>query len=311
MTRDDLDAPARRLWLLVREQVGADAGGRAGSAAPAGGAGRAAHQVAGVLLLVGRPVGSPARRAVRRSLSSRRARRASRTRDWIVGDLGCGTGQVSAALAPFVARVIAVDASAAMLQAREEAAARLRQRRSAPRRARGAADRRRPARRGDADAGAAPRARAGARARRSGARAQAGRPRCSSSTCCRTIARATASRWATSGSGFREEHVRRLLADAGFDGRPDRAAAARRAEPRVRGCSSQRRRNAATRKTTTARRMFSARREIQHGHCQSRKLHPFAAAQGRRPRAVQGQGPRRSPSSAARKSASPSRRCRA
>ena len=37
--------------------------------------------------------------------------------DWTVGDLGCGTGQVSAALAPFVARVIAVDASAAMLQA--------------------------------------------------------------------------------------------------------------------------------------------------------------------------------------------------
>jgi ArsR family transcriptional regulator len=36
---------------------------------------------------------------------------------WIIGDLGCGTGQVSAALAPFVERVVAVDASAAMLQA--------------------------------------------------------------------------------------------------------------------------------------------------------------------------------------------------
>ena len=36
---------------------------------------------------------------------------------WTVGDLGCGTGQVSAALAPFVARVVAVDASAPMLQA--------------------------------------------------------------------------------------------------------------------------------------------------------------------------------------------------
>ena len=30
---------------------------------------------------------------------------------WVVGDLGCGTGHVSAALAPFVARVVAVDAS--------------------------------------------------------------------------------------------------------------------------------------------------------------------------------------------------------
>src|SRR5205823_5072487 len=37
--------------------------------------------------------------------------------DWSVGDLGCGTGQVSAAIAPFVGRVIAVDGSAAMLQA--------------------------------------------------------------------------------------------------------------------------------------------------------------------------------------------------
>jgi ArsR family transcriptional regulator len=36
---------------------------------------------------------------------------------WTIGDLGAGTGAVSAALAPFVTRVIAVDNSAAMLQA--------------------------------------------------------------------------------------------------------------------------------------------------------------------------------------------------
>jgi ArsR family transcriptional regulator len=41
----------------------------------------------------------------------------SRTCSWVVGDLGCGTGTVSAALAPFVARVVAVDGSAPMLQA--------------------------------------------------------------------------------------------------------------------------------------------------------------------------------------------------
>jgi ArsR family transcriptional regulator len=35
---------------------------------------------------------------------------------WTVGDFGCGTGTVTAALAPFVARVIAVDESAAMLK---------------------------------------------------------------------------------------------------------------------------------------------------------------------------------------------------
>jgi len=34
---------------------------------------------------------------------------------WIVGDLGCGTGHLSEALAPVVARVIAVDESGAML----------------------------------------------------------------------------------------------------------------------------------------------------------------------------------------------------
>lgn len=36
---------------------------------------------------------------------------------WTVGDLGCGTGQIAAAIAPFVRRVVAVDASAAMLEA--------------------------------------------------------------------------------------------------------------------------------------------------------------------------------------------------
>lgn len=36
---------------------------------------------------------------------------------WTVGDLGCGTGHVAAALAPFVARVVAVDRSSDMLQA--------------------------------------------------------------------------------------------------------------------------------------------------------------------------------------------------
>jgi ubiquinone/menaquinone biosynthesis C-methylase UbiE len=36
---------------------------------------------------------------------------------WTIGDLGCGTGQLAAALAPFVARVVAVDRSAEMLAA--------------------------------------------------------------------------------------------------------------------------------------------------------------------------------------------------
>jgi ArsR family transcriptional regulator len=36
---------------------------------------------------------------------------------WVVGDLGCGTGQLSEALAPYVARVLAVDESPDMLSA--------------------------------------------------------------------------------------------------------------------------------------------------------------------------------------------------
>ncbi|HEX7123041.1 MAG TPA: metalloregulator ArsR/SmtB family transcription factor [Gemmatimonadaceae bacterium] len=39
---------------------------------------------------------------------------------WVAGDLGCGTGHLAATLAPHVARVIAVDASDAMLAAARE-----------------------------------------------------------------------------------------------------------------------------------------------------------------------------------------------
>jgi SAM-dependent methyltransferase len=37
--------------------------------------------------------------------------------EWVVGDLGCGTGQIARTLAPFVKRVIGVDTSTAMLDA--------------------------------------------------------------------------------------------------------------------------------------------------------------------------------------------------
>ena len=116
MTRDELDPAARRLWLLVREQVGPT------------------------------PAASQDQRRLQATLTERRTKSqeffsssagqwdrvrddlfgdrfhlaalaAFASREWTVGDLGCGTGQVSASLAPFVERVVAVDASAAMLQA--------------------------------------------------------------------------------------------------------------------------------------------------------------------------------------------------
>jgi ArsR family transcriptional regulator len=116
MTRDDLDPSARRLWLLVREQVGSS---------PA--AAQDQRRLQATLA---------ERRTTSQEFFSSSAGQWDRVRDdlfgdrfhlaalaalaessWTVGDLGCGTGQVSAALAPFVAQVIAVDASAAMLQA--------------------------------------------------------------------------------------------------------------------------------------------------------------------------------------------------
>jgi ubiquinone/menaquinone biosynthesis C-methylase UbiE len=116
MAREGLDQPTRRLWLLVREQVG---GSRAAT--------QDHHRLQGVLA---------DRRTKSQEFFSSTAGQWDRLREelfgptfhlqallglvddrWIVGDLGAGTGAVSAALAPFVARVIAVDNSAAMLQA--------------------------------------------------------------------------------------------------------------------------------------------------------------------------------------------------
>jgi ArsR family transcriptional regulator len=116
MSRDALDAPSRRLWSLVREQVGAAAA-----------AVQDQHRLQATL---------SARRSKSVEFFSSSAGQWDRVRDEmfgdrfhlgafaafanpaaVVGDLGCGTGQVSVALAPFVTRIIGVDSSAAMLQA--------------------------------------------------------------------------------------------------------------------------------------------------------------------------------------------------
>jgi ubiquinone/menaquinone biosynthesis C-methylase UbiE/DNA-binding transcriptional ArsR family regulator len=116
MTRDELDGAARRLWVLVREQVGST---------PA-----AAHDQRRVQTILAE------RRSKSQEFFSSSAGQWDRLRDelfgegfhlgalpafadaeWSVGDLGCGTGQMAGTLAPFVRQVIAVDGSAAMLQA--------------------------------------------------------------------------------------------------------------------------------------------------------------------------------------------------
>ena len=111
-----LDAGARRLWHLVRDQVGTTPSAR--------------HDLSRVeqLLLE--------RRSTSQAFFSSRAGQWDKVRSelygsradltplaalldpqWTVADLGCGTGQTTAALAPFVGRVIAVDESSAMLAA--------------------------------------------------------------------------------------------------------------------------------------------------------------------------------------------------
>lgn len=116
LQRDDLDAAARRLWQLVREQVGST---------PAAAEDQRRLQSA-----------LAARRTKSQEFFSSSAGQWDRLREelfgdrvhlaafagladpsWVAGDLGCGAGQTTAALAPFVAHVTAVDASPAMLQA--------------------------------------------------------------------------------------------------------------------------------------------------------------------------------------------------
>jgi ArsR family transcriptional regulator len=116
MRRDDLDAGARRLWSLVREQTG-----------PTAAAAQDQRRLQTALA---------ARRTKSQEFFSSSAGQWDRLREemfgtrfhlaalaaladpgWTVGDLGCGTGQVAEAVAPFVARLIAVDGSPAMLQA--------------------------------------------------------------------------------------------------------------------------------------------------------------------------------------------------
>jgi ubiquinone/menaquinone biosynthesis C-methylase UbiE len=113
---DDRGPATRRLWALLREQIGLTAG-----------ADQDARRLRGVL---GR------RQSKSQEFFESAAGQWDRLRqelfgrasylhalpglldsEWVVGDLGCGTGQVAASLAPFVKQVIAVDRSSDMLQA--------------------------------------------------------------------------------------------------------------------------------------------------------------------------------------------------
>jgi ubiquinone/menaquinone biosynthesis C-methylase UbiE/DNA-binding transcriptional ArsR family regulator len=116
MPLDDLDSAASRLWPLIREQVAATTA-----------AGHDERRLRGVL---------DRRRLKSQEFFATAAGKWDRLREdlfgdsfylWAVlglidptltvGDLGCGTGQLTATVAPYVRRVIAVDGSADMLEA--------------------------------------------------------------------------------------------------------------------------------------------------------------------------------------------------
>ena len=119
MPRSALDPSARGLWQLVRDQVGATPSARQ-------------DLVRAERVLQERRTASQAFFSstagqwdrVRAELYGARTDLASLVAlldpALVVGDLGCGTGQTTAALAPFVARVFAVDESEAMLTAARE-----------------------------------------------------------------------------------------------------------------------------------------------------------------------------------------------
>jgi ArsR family transcriptional regulator len=113
---DERDAHTRRLWSLLRDQI-----------ATTPSADQDARRLKGVL---GRRqtkseefFASAAgqwdrlRRELFGGASALHALPALIESQWTVGDLGCGTGETSAALAPFVAQTVAVDRSGEMLQA--------------------------------------------------------------------------------------------------------------------------------------------------------------------------------------------------
>ncbi|MFI5310180.1 MAG: ArsR/SmtB family transcription factor [Gemmatimonadales bacterium] len=116
MAPRELHAGARRLWQSVRDDVGSMAT-----------ASRDAERVRGVIA---------ARHSTSQHFFASSAAQWDKLRPeffgerselfallglldagWTVGDLGCGTGHLAEAIAPFVCRVIAVDESAAMLRA--------------------------------------------------------------------------------------------------------------------------------------------------------------------------------------------------
>lgn len=116
MLLDDLDAPARGLWQAVREpladeSVVAEDQRRLGAVL--------AERRTDSLSFFGRVAGEwdSVRSQLFGSQFTLRALLALLPADWVVADVGCGTGNVAELLAPYVREVVALDQSTPMLEA--------------------------------------------------------------------------------------------------------------------------------------------------------------------------------------------------
>ena len=119
MVASQLDAPTKDLWTLVRAQVS----GLVGASQDA----RRAESVlakrrdkAQVFFLNSSDIWDKMRADMIGARTDLLALLDLLDETWVVGDLGCGAGHISEALAPSVGRVIAVDESGPMLAAAQE-----------------------------------------------------------------------------------------------------------------------------------------------------------------------------------------------
>src|SRR5688500_1418316 len=116
MILDELDAPARKLWLLAREQTESWATFQQ-DALRLGRLLREKQTDSQTFFAGAAAEWDRLRSELYGTRFTQSALLALLPSDYVVADLGCGTGTVVAELAPYVARVIGVDDSPAMLKA--------------------------------------------------------------------------------------------------------------------------------------------------------------------------------------------------
>ncbi len=113
---EERDTHTRRLWSLLREQIAGTPGADQDARRLKSVMGRRQTQ-SEAFFASAAGQWDRLRRELFGGASALHALPALLEPSWTVGDFGCGTGETSAALAPFVARTIGVDRSGEMLQA--------------------------------------------------------------------------------------------------------------------------------------------------------------------------------------------------